>query len=127
MRMRDWSSDLCSADLEDYRNRRQALEDGARERQETAFQALREKAEAQDIALIRTPTGFAFAPIADGAVMEPKAFNALPQEERQRIEGEIEKLQGELQDVVKLIPRSEERRGGKECVSTCRSRWSPDH
>src|SRR3546814_3038303 len=36
--------------------------------------------------------------------MEPKAFNALPQEERQRIEGEIEKLQGELQDVVKLIP-----------------------
>src|SRR3546814_19400180 len=23
--------------------------------------------------------------------------------------------------------RSEERRGGKECVSTCRSRWSPCH
>src|SRR3546814_11285095 len=23
--------------------------------------------------------------------------------------------------------RSEERRGGKECVSTCRSRWSPNH
>src|SRR3546814_20832859 len=23
--------------------------------------------------------------------------------------------------------RSEERRGGKEGVSTCRSRWSPDH
>src|SRR3546814_12648456 len=25
------------------------------------------------------------------------------------------------------LPRSEERRVGKECVSTCRSRWSPDH
>src|SRR3546814_11929564 len=24
-------------------------------------------------------------------------------------------------------PRSDERRVGKECVSTCRSRWSPDH
>src|SRR3546814_1843364 len=23
--------------------------------------------------------------------------------------------------------RSEERRVGKECISTCRSRWSPDH
>src|SRR3546814_12209922 len=23
--------------------------------------------------------------------------------------------------------RSEERRVGKECVSTCRSRWAPDH
>ena len=25
------------------------------------------------------------------------------------------------------LRRSEERRVGKECVSTCRSRWSPDH
>src|SRR3546814_1101781 len=25
------------------------------------------------------------------------------------------------------VRRSEERRVGKECVSTCRSRWSPDH
>src|SRR3546814_16661589 len=27
----------------------------------------------------------------------------------------------------KLVYRSEERRVGKECVSTCRSRWSPYH
>src|SRR3546814_11552132 len=25
------------------------------------------------------------------------------------------------------VPRSEERRVGKECVSTCRTRWSPYH
>src|SRR3546814_8450333 len=25
------------------------------------------------------------------------------------------------------LARSEERRVGKECVSTCRSRWAPDH
>src|SRR3546814_3194784 len=28
---------------------------------------------------------------------------------------------------VSLADRSEERRVGKECVSTCRSRWSPYH
>src|SRR3546814_9949417 len=28
---------------------------------------------------------------------------------------------------VEVQPRSEERRVGKECVSTCRSRWSPYH
>src|SRR3546814_13781514 len=37
-----------------------------------------------------------------------------------------------LQDIVFVDPattgfRSEERRVGKECVSTCRSRWSPYH
>src|SRR3546814_3900505 len=29
--------------------------------------------------------------------------------------------------VARLQHRSEERRVGKECVSTCRSRWSPYH
>src|SRR3546814_17393164 len=29
--------------------------------------------------------------------------------------------------VVRCTVRSEERRVGKECVSTCRSRWSPYH
>ena len=28
---------------------------------------------------------------------------------------------------IKTLVRSEERRVGKECVSTCRSRWSPYH
>src|SRR3546814_19128604 len=28
---------------------------------------------------------------------------------------------------TQIFPRSEERRVGKECVSTCRSRWSPYH
>src|SRR3546814_11620372 len=30
-------------------------------------------------------------------------------------------------DELRLLGRSEERRVGKECVSTCRSRWSPYH
>src|SRR3546814_16291060 len=29
--------------------------------------------------------------------------------------------------IVDCVARSEERRVGKECVSTCRSRWSPYH
>src|SRR3546814_9610173 len=33
----------------------------------------------------------------------------------------------ELQFMVRPTMRSEERRVGKECVSTCRSRWSPYH
>src|SRR3546814_14495672 len=31
------------------------------------------------------------------------------------------------QHLVVSVSRSEERRVGKECVSTCRSRWSPYH
>src|SRR3546814_3163944 len=34
---------------------------------------------------------------------------------------------GQPEHVVNYFFRSEERRVGKECVSTCRSRWSPYH
>src|SRR3546814_9681122 len=33
----------------------------------------------------------------------------------------------ELAALFLAVRRSEERRVGKECVSTCRSRWSPSH
>src|SRR3546814_5287584 len=36
-------------------------------------------------------------------------------------------LGGELDQQAVAFRRSEERRVGKECVSTCRSRWSPYH
>src|SRR3546814_3846875 len=45
----------------------------------------------------------------------------------------LDRLGAKIAQVVKTVPgttsaiRSEERRVGKECVSTCRSRWSPYH
>src|SRR3546814_7390254 len=36
-------------------------------------------------------------------------------------------LASEAKAVDAYAARSEERRVGKECVSTCRSRWSPSH
>src|SRR3546814_14049290 len=41
----------------------------------------------------------------------------------------IESGDSELSETLADLPqlRSEERRVGKECVSTCRSRWSPYH
>src|SRR3546814_1781762 len=35
----------------------------------------------------------------------------------------LDEIVGAVEDLI----RSEERRVGKECVSTCRSRWSPYH
>src|SRR3546814_17780424 len=48
---------------------------------------------------------------------------AIPLVTKALIDGPI--TEGEIDPVLPL--RSEERRVGKECVSTCRSRWSPYH
>src|SRR3546814_17999343 len=41
--------------------------------------------------------------------------------------GDVEEDVDTLGGLAFFIARSEERRVGKECVSTCRSRWSPSH
>src|SRR3546814_4811241 len=43
------------------------------------------------------------------------------------IQMQKEEWDAEKSEQVKKNERSEERRVGKECVSTCRSRWSPYH
>src|SRR3546814_2188654 len=77
MRISDWSSDVCSSDLQS--SRRTLDEPPARD--------------------------VAWMPIVGCCPKEPGRSDA----------------------PVCPSPRSEERRVGKECVSTCRSRWSPYH
>src|SRR3546814_7573140 len=64
-------------------------------------------------------------PVGDGgAVDQVDAVEVLVAPAR-RGPGEVDVVHGEQR--ADLALRSEERRVGKECVSTCRSRWSPYH
>src|SRR3546814_1873909 len=84
MRISDWSSDVCSSDLQ------------------------------HRIQL------FADLPVAiEGAAMKRAGPAGLIA--RRLVELELQQPREEIAGVG----RSEERRVGKECVSTCRSRWSP--
>src|SRR3546814_15310537 len=98
MRISDWSSDVCSSDL------RIACEHILHLRRRDILAA------------------------ADDHVLDP----VLDEDEALGVDiaavagqqaGGAERLGGGLG----LAPRSEERRVGKECVSTFRSRWSPAH
>src|SRR3546814_4896078 len=82
LRIRDWSSDVCSSDLVDEDRQ-------PRER-------------------------------ADGLAVLLGAHHAL----EHAVDGlEVRRVRGEVHRQLFARVRSEERRVGKECVSTCRSRW----
>src|SRR3546814_20091855 len=53
---------------------------------------------------------------------------AIPQRRRDRVDRQLDALGNARVGLAGAVAlRSEERRVGKECVSTCRSRWSPYH
>ncbi len=98
---------------EEYQTRRRTAIEDVNEDQEKAFEALNDKARAQAIALLRTPVGFTFAPIAEGAVMKPEVFNALAEPQRKEIGGKIEALQKELALLLERMPGWERERRQK--------------
>ena len=95
---------------EDYQVRRRAIDEQFRSGQEEAFEALSAKAQGQNIALLRTPTGFTMAPMHEGKVVKPEVFGALPEGMRKDIEVKIEGLQKELQAILERMPKADKTR-----------------
>ena len=95
---------------EDYQTRRRAIDEQFRSGNEEALEALTKKANAQNIALLRTPTGFAMAPMHEGKVVKPEVFNALPEAMRRDVENKIPALEKELAVILERLPAAEKRR-----------------
>src|SRR3546814_17408422 len=104
MRISDWSSDVCSS------------------------------------VLVRRPASYVFAGQADAALAPTHdsgngfhgcAFTGAIATQQCQCFAFMQgkgKTEQNLAGIIKGVnARSEERRVGKECVSTCRSRWSPYH
>src|SRR3546814_12656782 len=107
MRISDWSSDVCSSDLQSATGPNRRIEgrvmQGASPAAGAPMGILRCQRGSVTVegALVAVLLGVLLLGVIDFGL----AF----------------RRQSELAN------RSEERRVGKECVSTCRSRWSPDH
>src|SRR3546814_16955647 len=104
MRISDWSSDVCSSDLGNADRNAAHDHRGSRDR---PF------ADAADLRLIPS-----FCRSKEPGVHAPRKGEAMPDQ----LTLTAERLQLAVPEA-----RSEESRVGKECVSTCRSRWTPIH
>lgn len=92
---------------EDYRTRRQVIEEEFKEREEKVFEELKQAAQKRDVALIRTPAGLAFAPKHEGQVISPEQYQNLPQAEQDQVQADISVLQDQLLATIQELPRWE--------------------
>src|SRR3546814_20532352 len=112
MRISDWSSDVCSSDLV-----AEAVFDVLRH-----LRRYRQYAESGTGPAARRLAILGLASVFDKSVLNT-GLSEIEQQWLAHVQGiSIESLSRAVRD--SLPDRSEERRVGKECVSTCRSRWS---
>src|SRR3546814_4792145 len=105
MRISDWSSDVCSSDLKGLNVARKqpagTIPRGPGAVPSSLQTRVPARTRREAMTQNRKPVALAIgATLAGGLMLSGSAFASTPL-------------------------RSEERRVGKECVSTCRSRWSP--
>src|SRR3546814_17224589 len=122
MRISDWSSDVCSSDLEKERNARAIVRPtGLRHEFAEYFHEEVLDLQPEDVRnfLVDTSILNELTTSACAAVTNSESARAML--DHVFASGLF------LNATDRERSRSEERRVGKECVSTCRSRWSPYH
>src|SRR3546814_13352269 len=118
MRISDWSSDVCSSDLRGDPVRQWGVQSGG----SSLWWSMHGRNK-RSVAIDLKAVGAREIILELVAHCDVVVENFRP--------GQLDRM-GLGPDVLRsvrpdLIVRSEERRVGKECVSTCRSRWSPYH
>lgn len=89
---------------EEYHHRLDELNQQLTERQTTAINEIKELAGAEDVALLKTPTGFTLAPQKNKDVLDAQQFHQLSEGERAAMEQAIERVEARLQDVLQQFP-----------------------
>src|SRR3546814_21031725 len=118
MRISDWSSDVCSSDLTD-------LERDSPLPEHRAISGQQRRARVIDVrGLGGDAVDFEDAQVAAGAE-RGRRWTAQIEATEVDAGNRLEHAADRAAQLGACPGRSEERRVGKECVSTCRSRWSP--
>ncbi|WP_420403219.1 Lon protease family protein [Nisaea sp.] len=92
---------------EDYRLRTDAVNKEAAEKQQHALEGVDSEARKHGLVLIRTPQGFAFAPLSGQKPMAPETFQQLPEEAQKRYQEATKGMMEELQKVLHGLPMIE--------------------
>ncbi|MEQ1697399.1 MAG: AAA family ATPase [Hyphomicrobiaceae bacterium] len=87
-------------DSDSYKVARLSLDEELRSGHDTAIDALKRRALAQNIGLLRTPLGYAVAPMHEGRVVAPDVFKALPDGLKAGVEAKLSAFENELSSVL---------------------------
>ncbi|MEH6455275.1 MAG: ATP-binding protein [Cocleimonas sp.] len=89
---------------DDYRNSAMEVESAAEDRKAQAFAKLAERADAEGITMINTPTGYTIVPIDDGKPMPEEKFLKLSEKKQKETQAKIDELKEDLKKLIIQIP-----------------------
>lgn len=84
-----------------------------RQYKEKYIKLLQKKAKGKSVSLLHMPVGLVVAPVKNGEVLSPEAFDELPEEEKKQLIEDLNQMQEEIENTASDLPQWEDKQRGE--------------
>lgn len=91
-------------DSEEYKTAVQIINQKYKSKKDDYIKILQKKARGKSVSLLHMPVGLVVAPIKDGEVLSPEAFEQLSTSEKEKINADLAMMQAEIENTTQSMP-----------------------
>lgn len=91
-------------ETDSYHARAKEIQDELTNLEKDEFTKIERKSNSQNIALVRTSTGYTLSPMRNNKVLTPQEFKALPEEEKEEIKNKTNEIEKEINITLRKVP-----------------------
>lgn len=96
-------------DSDEYKAALSIIRERYKQKKEEYIKILQKKAKGKSVSLLHMPVGLVVAPVKNGEVLSPEAFDELPEEEKRSLIDDLNAMQVEIEDSAQDLPQWEEK------------------
>lgn len=98
-----------SLNSDEYKAALSIIREKYKQKKEEYIKILQKKAKGKSVSLLHMPVGLVVAPIKNGEVLSPDAFDELPEDEKKSLIDDLNAMQVEIEDSAQDLPQWEEK------------------
>ena len=94
---------------DEYKAGLNIIQEKYKQSKEKYIKLLQKKAKGKSVSLLHMPVGLVVAPVKNGEVLSPEAFDELPEEEKKQLIEDLNQMQAEIENSAQDLPAWEDK------------------
>ena len=96
-------------DSDEYKAALSIIREKYKQKKEEYIRLLQKKAKGKSVSLLHMPVGLVVAPVKNGEVLSPEAFDELPEDEKKSLIDDLNMMQEEIENAAQDLPEWEDK------------------
>lgn len=96
-------------DSDEYKAGLSIIREKYKQKKDQYIRLLQKKAKGKSVSLLHMPVGLVVAPVKNGEVLSPEAFDELPEDEKQSLIDDLNLMQEEIENAAQDLPEWEDK------------------